>query len=432
MAAVEDGNGNGGWRREIRDGLGHVDHGFTVEYVTAALRSRRSLDERLRFILDLCPRLAVEIAEDRGIDPVLALGPAEGILAEAFQRAQRPEGEQPISSLVGSVSIDVCEARVITPLVRHMVYRGLTTLFSSAGGIGKSRATVQGITEASLGLPVWGCAELAPAGPQKWLYLAGEDAMPMVCSAIKPVLKHYALERTPFDVLCAAELAGGSFTLTAANVRRLVELITAKGYDAIAIDTLVSVLPADVRIIDPVAVRHWCKTTLGVIERETGAAIWLIAHDNAQGSAVSGTADWKNFGRLVLHLERTDGQLRLSSIKDNLGWPFARVELERDPETLMTRVVRAERIAERIARGTGDAEATLSRAMTFAVLPLPQDRRTTRAVEPTLYEAVKGEGITRKRVRDFIDTRVRFEDVKIGRNFCKVAVGLVDGGGAES
>ena len=160
------------------------------------------------------------------------------------------------------------------------------------------------------------------------------------------------------------------------------------------------------RIIDPVAVRRWLKLTVGRLQRETNVAVWLVAHQAASGNMVSGSLDWQNFGRLVLHLEHKPAEgLILTPGKDNTGFPFARLRLDRDPETLITTVIEADRIADRRRRGANDPMKALSQAMLFQVLSLPEERRTRRAIEPVLFEMVRGDGIKRATVRDFLDSR---------------------------
>lgn len=381
------------------------------------------------------PALTAAAVDDPELDAFEAAAQADRVDYEERAAIEGEDGdaagERGLSEFVRQISLEDCERYPMRPLIRHLAFRQLSTLLSSMGGTGKSRATVQAITEASLGLPVWGCQDFAPIGSQRWLLVAAEDAMPMVCAAVRPVLKHYDLQRAPFDLICAADLPGGRLTLNARSTRSLIEVIRSGGYDGVSFDTLIALLSPEVRIIDPVGVRQWQHATLGAIQRETEAAIWLLAHDNAQGRAVSGTMDWANFGRLVLHLERTEGELRLTATKDNTGFPFGRITLERDPQSLMLRVANLERIVDRMTRA-GDTGAALARALQFSVLPLPQEQRTRRAIEPKLCELTKGDGISRQRVRDFIETRVRFEEVKIGRQWAKVAVGLVDAAAEES
>ena len=322
-------------------------------------------------------------------------------------------------------SLEDCSRFRLQPIIRHLVWRKLTTIVTSRGGLGKSRAVVQAIIESALGRPIWACPELTPVGPPpKWLVVHGEDPKEMLSSVIRPPLQHYGLTEAPFLSLCADDLPSGDLTLTPSNIGLLVDLVREHDIDAVAVDTLISVLP-DMKIIDPSAVRRWLRATIGQLQRETGVGVVLVAHEAASGNMVSGSLDWQNFARLVLQLEHkgTEG-LTLSPGKENMGFPFARLRLDRDPDTLITTVTEANRIADLRSRKTGDANKMLTEAMLFKVLPLDEDRRTKSALEPTLFELVKDAGIKRAAVRDFISRRVEFRDVKRPRTWAQIAVGL--------
>lgn len=348
-------------------------------------------------------------------------------MREEWEQAAGGDAQPRWADNVRRFTLDDCDRLKLQPIARYLLWRKLTTIITSRGGVGKSRAMVQLVTESSIGRPVWGLPDFAIEGPPpKWLVVFGEDPVEMIAGVIRPPLQHYGLSDAPFASLCADDLPNGDLTLSEINIEFLIGLVLDLRIDAVAIDTLVSILP-ELSIIDPVAVRRWLKRTIGRLQRETGVAVLLVTHEAASGNMVSGTLDWQNFGRLVLHLENKPAEgLVLTPGKDNTGFPFARIRLDRDPDTLITTVVESDRIVDRIGRRSGDPFKAMAEVMLFRILPLPIERRMKASIEPELFAAVKDNGIKRQQVRDFINTRIKFEEFKRNRTVAQVAVGLND------
>jgi hypothetical protein len=358
---------------------------------------------------------------------------AESLEERAAIQGEDGDGElEPLLILKRRRVADMVANR-LEPVIDHLVTRKATTLLSSAGGTGKTCALLQLAVQASLDLPVWDSIELMPHGP-KWLYANAEDQLPIIDYWLGRILPKYDLQESPIDLFPICETRSGEFLLTPTNTRRLVELINAEQYDGVIIDTAISVLslPLGGKFIDPLAIRGWLRGAFGLLQRETRAGFIMAVHDNRAGEAASGTADWRNFARLVLHLEtagRNAGEtiLTLKHIKGNLGKPFKQMVLSRCPRTLTARVTEFDwgdtSGTDRPATQEG-IDDLLARIVRAEIVPLASEERTRIKVEAHLCRRTREHGIKRSEIRDFLRTAVTTENRKIGRTWADVVTGV--------
>lgn len=324
-----------------------------------------------------------------------------------------------------------CQGNQLQQVIRNLAYRKLTTIVSSAGGTGKSTTSQQLAVEMELGLPIFGCDELIPYG-RRVLYLNAEDQLQAIDFWLSRILPHYDLAAVPFDIFPVCETESGEFPLTGFNVDRLIDLINAEQYDLLIIDTAIGVLPDDVPdLINATHIRRFLRRSCGAIQRQTNCAILMLAHDNRAKQALSGTVDWANFGRLVLHLEETNrangkATLNLTHVKDNVGFPYRKLTLTRDLQTLTSTVTDIERRGDEkgTVAGPEDIDRLLARLVRFEVMSLAAQHRTKEAVIALLFRHASPHGVRRQQVRDFFSTKIRTEDRKIGRTNAIVVTGL--------
>jgi hypothetical protein len=316
------------------------------------------------------------------------------------------------------------------PVIDGLAIRRNVTLLSSGGGVGKTSALLTAAIDAALGRPVWGCADLVPRA-HRLLYLNAEDPLPNIDYWLAKILPHYGLDECPVDIFPVCETTSGAFLLSPDNATRLAEHVNDARYDCLIIDTGIALLTPGTNFVDPLAIRSFLRQSLGILQRQTRAAIVVAVHDNKRGDPVSGTADWTNFARLALHLKyagETNGQttLILETIKSNLGWPFRSVTLARDIHTLTSRVIDVHRVGEhREKRGPAEIAKLLAQLVRTALLIRPDGERTKTWTEARLHAlAHEAHSIPRKAVRDFIDTHCLFEERQLGRTTAKILVGL--------
>jgi len=229
------------------------------------------------------------------------------------------------------------------------------------------------------------------------------------------------------------ETKTGEFLFSSDNAQSLARRINAERYDGLIIDTGIAVMTPGTRFIDPLSIRGWLRSSVGILQRETQAAIIVAVHDNKAGQPVSGTADWLSFARLALHLE-TAGQsgrettLTLTTIKANLRWPYKKITLVRDPHSLTATVAAIERVGDLDATPstTPGRQRTADEDCPQSNHPAAIEERTSRRVEALVYEKARNSRIKRQTVRDFLDNHVVFEERPFGRTRGMVAVGIRD------
>jgi len=242
----------------------------------------------------------------------------------AGMRGEFPDAEPeertdaPALNILSGRTLDTIRTQQPEEAVRGgFAVRKITTAMSSMGGTGKTTAVTQAVIEASQGLPVFGLDDFMPVGKLRVMSVNGEDSLPSLNYILGRMLPAYGLDRVPYDEFVIAE-SGGYFPLTASNARELGKRIAGEGYDWVIVDPKVAFLPRDFRFLDPGAVRGFLQDGFGVLQRDTNAALMLLDHDNKGGQALTGPADWSNFARLALHLERgdTDGLVRRDRLDD--------------------------------------------------------------------------------------------------------------------
>lgn len=362
----------------------------------------------------------------------------EAIQNEHIDAGEDGQAEQnPILILKKRRLVDMVANQPV-PVIDGLATRKTTTLVSAAGGTGKTTLILQAAVEASIGVPIWGCADLQPRG-SRWLYVNAEDALQGLDYWLGRILPKYDLQECPVDLFPVCETESGEFLLTPGNAVRLAQVINAGEYDGVIFDTGISMLVPGTKIIDPLAIRTWLRGSMGHIQRHTNAAIVVAVHDNKAGQAVSGTSDWLAFARLALHLESggQDGEnavLTLKTIKANLRWPYQKFTLLRDPRSLTSNVASIERIEDSggTPKTTEQVDELLAKLVRTDIISLPSEQRTTKATEARLFHLVREQGLSRQAVRDFISRRVRTESRKLGRTYANVVTGLhADGEGSQ-
>ncbi len=355
-------------------------------------------------------------------------------MREEFPDAELDEAPEvpAIHILSGRTIADVRTNQPEQAIRGGLAVRKITTGVSGGGGLGKTTLAAQALIEGSLELPVWGVEEFRPVRSLRALYVNGEDSLPTINYVLGRLLPAYGLDHVPFDEFIIAE-NGGRFVLTPSNALALAERINAESYDLVKFDPAISFLPTGIKFIDPGAIRAFLNDGLGVLQRETNAALWLSHHDNKAGQALSGPADWGNFCRLALHLERgdTDGQLTLTTVKTNLGYRFKKITLERDPDTGRATAVNVERFGDR-SKQSPDADdiiGTLAKIVRMEILPLPSEQRTKWAVIETLQRKIKDAKlkISRDAIRGFASSHLRCEERPMAHGkSAKIVIGVVE------
>jgi hypothetical protein len=320
----------------------------------------------------------------------------------------------------------------------RLAVRQNTTALSSVGGTGKTFLTIQAMIEAEFGLPIWGIEDFTPVRPLHCLYVNAEDSQANIDYILGRLLPAYGLDHCPFDLFTIkAKSTSGRrprFILTSVNATALAQRIVAEGYDLDAFDPAISFLPPGIKFIDPGAIRNFLEDSLGILQYETTAAHLLNHHDNKGGEALSGPADWGNFCRLALHLERgeRDGHLTLTTVKSNLGYRFKQITLERDPETGRVTAVELNRYGDRSKQPTSAEEIvrTLAKIVRSEIIPLPSEQRTKWAVIEVLYRKAieKKLKITKDAIKGFANSHLQYDDRQLGKTKAKIVVGVVEEG----
>jgi RecA-family ATPase len=359
-------------------------HGFVVTTCWGGAESAGKADlsplrGRPRVILwpdaDEPGRTYIEtIARDlRALDPqavVLAVEPPSGVpegwdaadaVAEdmdvvALIAAARPFAEvedDPLERILipaGTLTLAEMEKEENQPqfAIAHLAPCEVTTLISALGGTGKTLLLVQMLIEAHLGLPIWGCEDFV-ASPRTWLYVNTEDGTRWLNRWAAPLLRAFKLDRLPFDMVPMKELAEVP-VLDARLGQRLARMLERRGHGGIVIDPKIGLMPGSQKIIDSTGLRQFMREGLHPIEK-TGAAVIVSDHDNRLGQAVAGAVSQQDYARLVLHViagEKTDRvrRITLKREKDNTGFSYEEIELERDNVTLVSRVVRTRRTTD--------------------------------------------------------------------------------------
>lgn len=339
------------------------------------------------------------------------------------------EAPPPEITILSGRTLDEVVANQPEPIITGgLAVRRNTTMHSGGGGLGKTTLQVQMAIEASLQMSVFGVEEFRPVKPLRVVYINAEDSIRNVNYTLGRLLPAYGLKGVPYDEVIVSE-QGGRMVMDEPTARELARRFNGEGYDFGIYDPAIALLPPGIKFIDPGAIRDFLHAGIGHLQRETNAAHWLAHHDNKAGVALSGPADWANFARLALHLEpgELDGQLVLQTIKSNLGYRFKKITLERDPATGRATAIDLERFGDRRGKlGTvDDAIDVLSKLFRTDILCLPSARRTKDAVRAALFSKAAPMGVKRAMVRDFVDSAVEFDERKVGKTWCKIAVRLV-------
>jgi hypothetical protein len=232
----------------------------------------------------------------------------------------------------------------LCPRARFLA-RGVSSLVTSLGGVGKTRLLLQLFNELSQGTAVFGCELLRPERPMLCLYIGAEDRQPFFNQLALPLLAGET-DTLPFDVMLLPEVWPG-FTLTPATARQLAAFLdqyqAEHGLDCVALDPMLSLIGmqyADM-MKNPVIARAFFNDCLAPLLASQAFALISANHDSKAGAAVTGSADQQNAARCVLQLSTeaptADGMAAIAAErhKDNLGFRFIKLVLERDPETLL-------------------------------------------------------------------------------------------------
>ena len=194
-------------------------------------------------------------------------------------------------------------------IVPKLAPAGEVTLFTGAGGVGKSLLAQQLASAVAAGVPTLRLAmEEAPA-----LYVTCEDdaaelhwRQAHICNALVLDMAtlagqlHVASLRGELDNALAAEGPDGEFRLTAA-FDRLATTIRHTGATFVALDNVAHLFVGNEN--DRGEVTRFINA-LNRLAGETGAAILLIGHPNKAGANYSGSTAWLNAVRSQIVIER--------------------------------------------------------------------------------------------------------------------------------
>lgn len=234
--------------------------------------------------------------------------------------------------------------RFLCPRARFLP-RGVATLGTGSGGVGKTRCFLQLADTLATGAAPFGCEYLEPDGAQVVLYIGAEDRAPFFHSMVAPLLA--AADATlPFDVMLLPEVRPG-FTLSPATARELGRFLTEYrdthgALDLVILDPMVALIGADYADMmkNPVVSRAFFNECLLPLFAGHDFALLTGNHDSKAGAAVTGSADQQNAARCVLQFTvgepAADGTLPVTAerVKDNCGFRFRTLVLDRDPTTL--------------------------------------------------------------------------------------------------
>jgi len=176
-------------------------------------------------------------------------------------------------------SLNVMAANQPESVIAGLATRRTTTLLSSAGGTGKTCLLTQAAIESSQDRPVWGNAEFHSNGPRRWLYMNAEDSLQSIDYWLARILARYDLQECPVDIMPVCETKTGEFLFSSDNAQSLARRINAERYDGLIIDTGIAVMTPGTRFIDPLSIRGWLRSSVGILQRETQAAIIVAVHD---------------------------------------------------------------------------------------------------------------------------------------------------------
>jgi len=223
--------------------------------------------------------------------------------------------------------------------------RGVSTLLTSIGGVGKTRMLLQLLSELSQGVPLFGCDLLCPTRPMKCLYIGAEDSQPFFNYLAQPLLANSS-DTLPFDVILLPEVWPG-FTLTPTTTGTLAAFVedyrAQHGLDCAALDPMVSLIGREYADMmkNPVVARAFFNDCIAPLLASQAFALVSANHDSKAGAAVAGSGDQQNVARCVLQLS-TEGitpegvtTIIADRRKDNLGFRFSKLVLERDLDTLL-------------------------------------------------------------------------------------------------
>ena len=339
------------------------------------------------------------------------------------------------------------QLRFLCPQARFLP-RGVETIVTSLGGVGKTRLALQLLNQLADAEAVFGCELLRPERPMRGLYIGAEDPQPFFNSAAMPLLARDD-DKLPFDVILLPEVWPG-FTLTPENARGLARFIEGEfhdGLDVVVLDPRVSLVPIEYAELmkNPIIARAFFNECMGPLLASKRFALVSITHDSKVASPVAGSADQQNAARCVLQISTegptADGRvaLKLERHKDNVGFRFNSLALERDPETLLlawdesasTYAYGAPPDGKLCARPpTDQAEVRryLARqaAKLLAPIEAPEECRAKRKFTDRLQGQAAKDGLTKVKeaVRAFVDGWCDFEPRKAGRARRMVLVGV--------
>lgn len=328
--------------------------------------------------------------------------------------------------------------------------RGVSTLITSVGGVGKTRLLLQMFSELARGVPVFGCELLRPARPMRCLYIGAEDRQPFFNYLALPLLGRDT-ETLPFDVMLLPEVWPG-FTLTKTTAPQLAAFLedcraAHQGLDCVGLDPMLSLIGAEYvdMMKNPVVSRAFFNDCLAPLLASQAFALISANHDSKAGAAVTGSADQQNAARCVLQLSTADAPLPDGTTaitaerhKDNLGFRFKSLALARDPETLLLRWDERTSIYaygapaghphEQPSRDPAEVIRYLTRqaARLLKPVPAPATDRVKCSVEARLTQQALKDGYSNVRghVRTCLNAHCAFEDWKDGRTWKLLLVGV--------
>lgn len=227
----------------------------------------------------------------------------------------------------------------------HFLAPGVSTLITSIGGTGKTRMILQILDALSRGLAPFGCELLRPPRPMECIYIGAEDHQRFFNYLALPLFAN-GTDTLPFDTVLLPEIWPG-FTLNRTNARTLALFLEAyraeHGLDCVALDPMVSLIGSEYADMmkNPVVSRAFFNDCIAPLLASQAFALLSANHDSKAGAAVAGSGDQQNVARCVLQLSTEgtspDGTTTIAADrhKDNLGFRFSKLILERDPNTLL-------------------------------------------------------------------------------------------------
>lgn len=364
-------------------------------------------------------------------------------------QAEQPGGDARCLTLAPRLTraeMRVSTIQFLCPSARFLA-RGVKSDITSLGGVGKTRLALQMFAELSRGEPLFGCEVLLPERPMKCLYIGAEDKQSFFNNLALPILTHDD-EVLPFDTILLPDSWPG-FTLTPSTSRTLARFLAdyeaTHGLDIVALDPMLSLIGVDYSDMmkNPVVARAFFNDCVVPLLESQRFALLGLNHDSKAGAAVTGSADQQNASRCVLQLS-TEGTgpdggtvIAAERHKDNVGFRFTKLVLERDPNTLLLTWNPSTSVW---AYGAPDSTASvrpadindvrryLARQAVRLLDPVlaPESRRAKRAVEDLLCARAADAKVKRVRetVRSFLEGCCEFESHKHGKTYRKLLVGV--------